>query len=328
MGIFSGIGKAIKKVAGAANDFLDPIKSVTDTVGSILGATSPALGYIGTTNANKQNIALAKQQMDFQAQQNKIAQDFNAASAQKQMDFQTQMRSSAYQTAVTDMKAAGLNPMLAYSQGGAATPSGAMASSPSPPQGARTEVKSALGATAELALNAASVQKQLEVADANISKIDAESTNIGADTMLKMLSVDASEPQSRADLNRSVSSLNSANYSKVYAEIRNLDTQNQLNQKQIAKVGEEIINLRKEGKKLDVETLIKMLEKQGLDLGMQEKINMNKAQKEWFFREIAPYVDPGTKIMNSASGAIGIGEIMKLIRSGKSAAPGIQLKGK
>lgn len=51
----------------------------------------------------------------------------NAELAAKQMDFQERMRSTQYQTAVTDLKAAGLNPMLAYQQGGAGTPSGATA---------------------------------------------------------------------------------------------------------------------------------------------------------------------------------------------------------
>ncbi|QXP08167.1 MAG: DNA pilot protein [Arizlama microvirus] len=42
----------------------------------------------------------------------------NSANFQQQMNFQQGMRATQYQTAVSDMKAAGLNPMLAYSQGG------------------------------------------------------------------------------------------------------------------------------------------------------------------------------------------------------------------
>jgi len=138
-------------------------------------------------------------------------------------EFSAQQFASRYQTTVKDMQAAGLNPMLAYSQGGGTAPTSSAASASSFGDLGSSYVQAKLASAQEANVKADTVNK------------NAQTANIDADTQLK---------RAQAFLTTAQEGLAGASTDAARANVNYLETS-------AKKLTEEIKNIPKEGNRLD-----------------------------------------------------------------------------
>lgn len=153
------------------------------------------------------------------------ANEQNVMLAREQMAFQERMSSTAYQRATADMRSAGLNPMLAFSQGGASSPSGSTAvvqNSAVAGQQSAASAANTIAALQALQLNRAQVdQVQAQTAQIRSQTMDqavntaaklAEIQNVRA----QALATEERVPGIRADSQRNLQKLEEEKYPGSY----------------------------------------------------------------------------------------------------------------
>lgn len=132
------------------------------------------------------SLGMLRSNQEFAQHQGNTAMQFASDQAQLQRNWQERMSNSAYQRATADMRAAGINPMLAYMQGGASTPSGGQAAaSPMGATGSASTSANAPGSGAENRFSMANTQEELGRAVGRIasSAIDSYKNSQAAELM-------------------------------------------------------------------------------------------------------------------------------------------------
>lgn len=150
---------------------------------AVVSAGGAILGHKGQQKANEQNRDMAREQMDFQKEMAHSAQDFSE-----------RMSNTAYQRKVDDLRAAGLNPALAYESGGASSPAGVTAG------GAQAHAESTLKDAPNIAATAMAwkaMHQELANMKAQKTKTDVETQKLRVEGRTSEIQRDMAEIDKR-----------------------------------------------------------------------------------------------------------------------------------
>lgn len=140
-------------------------------LGSLFTGGASLLGSLFSSNTSNEN-----NQANIQMQQQTNA--MNVAENQKNRDFQESMSSTAYQRASQDMQTAGLNPMMMFGSGSAASsPSGGVPNLQAPKR-EQTSPLANLGDAASKAVSSAVAFKTMDKMSDEMANLEAENYRI------------------------------------------------------------------------------------------------------------------------------------------------------
>lgn len=293
----------------------DLVGWITDPFAQLVG------GLIGGERRNDQQIAVNRENNEFNAQQAALQREWATSETQKNRDWQTTMSNTQYQRAIGDLKNAGLNPMLAYSQGGAGTPSGGIASGSSATSQTIPTLENTLTGAISNAYKGATAKEQVRQMRIQNDNLQAQGDLIRAQTR---------ETESKADVNNSMVPYYDQSTKTSYATAAEANSRIELNFTTVQKISNEIMKIKMETEHEGVKIMATQA-KADLDywtmkyrqgeislLALQSKamqiantlegnkIPQSEAERDaWeteYGKKIRPYIGDITKGVSSASG--------------------------
>lgn len=138
---------------------------------------------------------MAAEQRDWSAEQAELTRQFNASEAAKNRDWQKMMSDTAHQREVSDLMAAGLNPVLSATGGNGAAVTSGSAASGSNPSGASSNPDTSLN-SAIVSLLGSSLTAMTRLADMSTSAMTSNAVAdkyTAAQQLAALISADASK---------------------------------------------------------------------------------------------------------------------------------------
>lgn len=288
-----------------------------------IGAASVLGGFMAMAalGGGLMQMAGTAQQHIMNRENMTTAENFNAAQAQEARDWSERMSNTEVQRRVADLKAAGLNPMLAY-MGQASTPSAASASVGSPSVSA-PNIAAGVSAFAQVGVQQALARKTN--AEAALTEALTPRAQEEQGKRIESLGASASQASAAADQSRAI-------VGRIAEEIKNLTSQRGLMEFQkgelssrtdsnlasaardrasaaLTDIQSKINDMDLYQRQATIGSIIQMINNDRVrsDLGMQKAENMSDSEKTFWGRFIRPYIGDITGAAGASGNAASAG---------------------